>query len=199
MKKLLLIASALLAFSFFGCEQPSNSSTSDTGKSDVVDKLPDDSTGGDETTGGEETPTPEPTELVIFDPATYDGDTVEIDGEVFAVITVDGYSTTIEIDPLDCSSVSKFKAKLCAPEANANFNLTAKIADKDNADISSISLYGLVKEPTLCEAGFAKQESWNTVSETKLAAILQPMVQDSTANYAAQSGVVVYVGKITAE
>lgn len=140
-----------------------------------------------------------PVELVIFDPATYDGEKVEIGGETFAVLTVDGYNTTFEINPLDCSNVSKFKAKLCALEENANFNLTIKIADKDKADISSIPLYGLVKEPKLCEAGFAKKESWNTVSETKLAAILQPMVQDSTANYAAQSGVVVYVGKITAE
>ena len=180
MKKLLLIASALLAFSFFGCTPSTNP---DTSKSDSIK--------------------PEgtkPTELVIFDPATYDGDTVEIDGEVFAKITVDGYNTTIKIDlPLDCSSVSKFKAKLCAPEAKANFNLTAKIADKDNADISCISLYGLDKEPKLCEAGFAKKESWNTVSETKLATILQPMVQESKAPYAEQSGVVVYVGKITAE
>ena len=174
MKKLLLIASALLAFSFFGC-------TPSTGKSDAA------------------TPDAKPTELVIFDPATYDGETVNIDGEVFAVITVDGYNTKIEIDPLDCSSVSKFKAKLCAKEANANFNLTIKIADKDNADISSIPLYGLVKEPKLCEAGFAKKESWNTVSETKLAAILQPMVQESKDPYKEQSGVVVYVGKITAE
>ena len=46
MKKLLLIASALLAFGFFGCTQPSNP---DTGKSDVV-------VGGD-TTG----------EVVIFE------------------------------------------------------------------------------------------------------------------------------------
>ena len=50
MKKLLLIASALLAFSFFGCTQPSNP---DTGNSDVV-------TGGD-TTGDEVR------EVVIFD------------------------------------------------------------------------------------------------------------------------------------
>ena len=50
MKKILLIASALLAFSFFGCTQPSNP---DTGNSDVV-------TGGD-TTGDEVT------EVVIFE------------------------------------------------------------------------------------------------------------------------------------
>ena len=59
MKKLLLIASALLAFSFFGCEQPSNSTTPDTGKSDVVVDS------GDDTTGDEETPTPEP--IVVVD------------------------------------------------------------------------------------------------------------------------------------
>jgi len=179
MKKLLLIASALLAFTFFGCSNPSNSK-------DNSDPTPPEN--------------PDPTELVIFDPATYDGETVEIDGEVFAKITVDGYNTTIKIDPpLDCSSVSKFKAKLCAPEAKANFNLTAKIADKDNADISSISLYGLDKEPKLCEAGFAEKTNWNTLSETKLAAVLQPMVQDSLDGYKEQSNVVVYVGKITAE
>ena len=50
MKKLLLIASALLAFSFFGCTQSTNP---DTGNSDVV-------TGGD-TTGDEVT------EVVIFE------------------------------------------------------------------------------------------------------------------------------------
>ncbi len=66
MKKLLLIASALLAFSFFGCEQPSNPSTPDTGKSDVVDQLPADSTGGDETTG-DDTTGDEGTEVVVFE------------------------------------------------------------------------------------------------------------------------------------
>ena len=37
MKKLLLIASALLAFSFFGCNQPGSPSSPDTGKSDVIE------------------------------------------------------------------------------------------------------------------------------------------------------------------
>ena len=76
MKKLLLIASALLAFSFFGCTPSTNPSTPDTGKSDVVDQLPDDSTGGDETTGddttgddttGDDTTGDEGTEVVIFE------------------------------------------------------------------------------------------------------------------------------------
>ena len=40
MKKLLLIASALLAFSFFGCNQPSNPSSPDTGNSNIVTPKP---------------------------------------------------------------------------------------------------------------------------------------------------------------
>ena len=86
MKKLLLIASALLAFTFFGCEQPSNPSTPDTGKSDVVvdsgdDTTKDDDTTGDDTTGddttgddttgddttGDDTTGDEGTEVVIFE------------------------------------------------------------------------------------------------------------------------------------
>ena len=69
MKKLLLIASALLAFTFFGCEQPSNSTTPDTGKSDVVvgdDTTKDDDTTGDDTTG-DDTTGDEVTEVVIFE------------------------------------------------------------------------------------------------------------------------------------
>ena len=70
MKKLLLIASALLAFTFFGCEQPSNSTTPDTGKSDVVVDSGDDTT-GDDTTGddttGDDTTGDEVTEVVIFE------------------------------------------------------------------------------------------------------------------------------------
>lgn len=76
MKKLLLIASALLAFSFFGCNQPSNPSTPDTGKSDVIvdsgdDATKDDDTTGDDTTGddttGDDTTGDEGTEVVLFE------------------------------------------------------------------------------------------------------------------------------------
>ena len=55
MKKLLLIASALLAFTFFGCTPSTNP---DTGKSDVVvgdDTTKDDDTTGDDTTGDDTT------------------------------------------------------------------------------------------------------------------------------------------------
>ena len=61
MKKLLLIASALLAFSFFGCNQPSNPSSPDTGKSDVIVDSGDDTSKDDDTTGDEGT------EVVVFE------------------------------------------------------------------------------------------------------------------------------------
>ena len=109
MKKLLLIASALLAFSFFGCDQPSNSTTPDTGKSDIVvdsgdDTTKDDDTTGDDTTGddttgddttgddttgddttgddttGDDTTGDEVTEVVIFDtPQEKSGDVNNFD------------------------------------------------------------------------------------------------------------------------
>ena len=199
MKKLLVLLGILAAFSFVACNKeadPVNPPASDpienpTDTPDVPD-TPDTPDTPDE---------PEvPAEIVLFDPANYDGEKIEIGGETFAKVTVDGYDTTFPISPaIDCSGVTTFKAKLCAPEANANFNLSVKIADKDNADISAIPLYGLVTEPKDCKAGFSEKQSWNTVSETKLAAILQPMVQDSTAGYKEQSGVIVYIGKIIAE
>ena len=190
MKKLINIAAVLLAASmiFVGCSNGVAAPGSNNGGSGSGNEA-----GG---SGNGETPS---NELVIFDPAKYTGEKIQIDGETFAVFNVDGYNTTFDFNSVDCSGVSKFKAKLCAKVENNDFKLGVKIADKDNHDISSIELVGLVTKPKLCEAGFAKKESWNTLSETKLATRIQPMVQDSADNYKAQSDVVVYVGKITAE
>ena len=117
MKKLLLIASALLAFTFFGCEQPSNPSTSDTGKSDVVvdsgdDTNKDDDTTGDDTTGddttgddttgddttGDDTTGDEGTEVIIFDtPQESSGnvDNFDITAEKFAEYIASGKNTVV--------------------------------------------------------------------------------------------------------
>lgn len=138
-------------------------------------------------------------ELVLFDPTNYNGEVIEKDGEKYAKITVDGYNTTISITPVDCSEVTTFKVKMYAEEENANFNLTLGIKDSGYADISSPVLYGVGNIPKEATAAFAEKTDWNTVSETKIAAVIQPMVQDNKNNYAAQSGVVVYIGKIVAE
>lgn len=193
MKKLLLIASALLAFSFFGCEQPSNSTTSDTGKSDVVvdsgdDANKDDDTTGDDTTGEEDT---KPTELVIFDPATYDGDTVEINGEKFVKITVDGFNTWFDINEVDCSGYNKIIAKMCAPEYHDDKQCYLGVYTSDWGNVApGLAMLPIPSTPTDVEAEIAPD--YTTVSR------IQPMVQ-STTDWSGVSGVVVYIGKITAK
>lgn len=139
-------------------------------------------------------------EKVLFDPATFEGETIELDGELYAVVTVDGYNTTFKIDPaVDCSAVSSFKAKMCAKETNAQYNFTVKIADESGADISSMNYYNVESTPKVCSAGYAEKTNWNSVSETNIATTLQPMVQDSANGYAAVSDFVVYIGKVYAE
>ena len=72
------------------------------------------------------------------------------------------------------------------------------ISDKDNADISSITMKPVVATATETSAGVAVKTDWNKVSSTMLCEVVQPMVQ-STEDYSAMSNVVVYIGKIIAE
>lgn len=77
MKKILALLGILAAFSFVACNN------NNTGTSDAVD------TGNNEAT-----------EVVIFDPATYEGEGVEIvdlDDEKFAKVVVDGYNSYITL------------------------------------------------------------------------------------------------------
>ena len=159
-KKLLLIASALLAFSLFGCSNQSNPK--------------------------DETPS---NELVIFDPATYDGEKVEIAGETFAVFTVDGYSTYFKIDPVDCSAATEISAKVCGKEADSGKQFLVGIKNSDYKDVTSIAMNPIVDTPTVLTG---------KIGDIKTVEVIQPMVQ-STADWSAQRGVVVYVGKITAK
>ena len=170
MKKLLLIASALLAFSFFGCTPSTNP---DTGKSDAA------------------TPEAKPTELVIFDPATYDGDTVEIDGETFVKITVNGFSTWFDINEVDCSGYNKIIAKMCAPEYHDDKQCYLGVYTSDwNSVAPGLAMQPILSTPTDVEAKIATD--YTTVSR------IQPMVQ-STTDWSEVNGVVVYIGKITAK
>ena len=186
MKKLLVLLGILAAFSFVACNKeadPVNPPASDpienpTDTPDVPDT---------------------PAEIVLFDPANYDGDTIEIDGEKFAKLTVDGYNTHFPITAIDCSKYKKFTAKLAGAEDDAGLQLNVVIKDASFGDIATISMKPIAKEAkSYVKEGFDEKTAWNTVSETKIAANIQPMVQDTTA-YQPQSGVVVYIGKIIAE
>lgn len=146
---------------------------------------------GNEGNPGDETPEPEP-----------DG-VVEIYGEKYYRVTPKGYNTTIDDffdgDGIDLSGKTKFKAVMFGEKANAAVNFTIKLADKDNADISSIPMYQISAEPTEKEAGVAVEQGWNTVSETFLCTRIQPMVQDGVEPWGVRDDTTVYIGKITAE
>lgn len=176
MKKLLLIASALLAFTFFGCEQPSNSTSN---KLWILQRF---------TFGGDEE---KPTELVIFDPATYDGDTVEINGEKFVKITVDGFGTWFDINEVDCSGYNKIIAKMCAPEYHDDKAYFLGVKTSDWGDVApDLYMRPILSTPTDVESKIAPD--YTTVSR------IQPMVM-STTDGSGVNGVVVYIGKITAK
>ena len=162
---------------------------------------------GGQTGGGTEKPDDNVKVITVFDPATYSGkvgEVVEKDGVKYLKVKPDGYNTTIgdffDGDGIDLSGKTKFKAVMFGEKANAAVNFAIKLADKDNADISSIYMYQISAEPTEKEAGVAKKESWgNTVSETFLCAKIQPMVQDGEEPYGVRNDTTVYIGKITAE
>ena len=144
---------------------------------------------------------PEP--ITVFDPATYTGDAgkvVDKEGAKYLEITVNGYGTTIGLDPaVDLKGKTKFKAVMFGEKDNADLQFVVKLADADNGDISSITMASISKSPSTEEAGVSEKQDWNTISETFLCAVIQPMVQDKTAGYGATSGNTVYIGKITAE
>ena len=144
--------------------------------------------------------------ITVFDPATYSGkvgEVVDKDGVKYLKVTPSGYNTTIDDffdgDGINLSGKTKFKAVMFGEKANAAVNFTIKLADKDNADISSIAMYQISAEPTEKEAGVAEQQSWNTVSETFLCARIQPIVQDGESPWGERDDTTVYIGKITAE
>ena len=151
--------------------------------------------------GGDDTE--KPGVITVFDPAKYTGNAgkvVDKDGAKYLEITVDGYNTTIGLDPaVDLKGKTKFKAVMFGEKDNADLQFIVKLADADNGDISSITMASISKSPSEEEAGVAEKQDWNTISETFLCAVIQPMVQDKTAGYGATSGNTVYIGKITAE
>ena len=200
MKKIWMLALLAAGFAMvIGCSNGSSDSASgDDGSSG--------GNGGGQTSGTEKPSDPAGDDKVVtvFDPATYTGDAGKVldgpDGAKYLEITVDGYKTTIGVNSVNLVGKTKFKCTMYGKEANADYNFVIKLADGDNADISTIPMYdGIVTTPTAKEAGVAEKTDWNEVSETMICTYIQPMVQDAKNGYSAQSGVVVYIGKIIAE
>lgn len=154
---------------------------------------------------GEDTENPDDdvNEVIIFDPEDYTGDEGEKvvrDGVTYLKITVDEWNIVINVNPINLVDKTKFKCTMYGEEPNADYQFKIKLADSAYDDISNIEMNGIVTTPTEIEAGVAEKTEWNKVSETFLCDRIQPVVLDSSIEgWPAQSGVVVYIGKITAE
>ena len=147
---------------------------------------------------------PNPSGLnLIFDPATYTGDigkVVEIDGEAYLRLTVDGYNTSLNIEPIDLSLNETFYGTIFGEYVDSTLSPCIELRDSDWNSISYLPgyTYCLTDYPITLSAGVAEEESWRTISESKKCSIIQIYVQ-STSDWQAQSDITVYLGKIYAE
>lgn len=138
-------------------------------------------------------------ETVIFEPGVTPakgGQVVEIDGVKYFKVKCYGYDTSFKIPAIDCSAFTEFEATVLVDKENEKFQAVIGIKDKGFADIASPQIEGLALEAKTAIVGPAKKESWNTISKTKIAETIQPMVQDMKAfspqNYT------IYIGKVVA-
>ena len=187
MKKLLVLVGILAAFSLMGCgDDPVNPPASDP----VVDDTP--------------------TEVVIFDPATYEGEGVEIvdlDGEKFAKVVVEGYNSYIKLPAvLKDLAITKVKGKVKAEAGSATGTKQwavqfMTVENKSQAAAFGDQTFNVVKEYT---SNYGETFNFIDYNNGGVAATgsnevesLQVYVQDSS--YQAVSGAIMYVGKIIGE
>ena len=184
MKKLLALLGILATFSMVACNN------NNTGTSDAVDN---------ENNGGS-------AEVVIFDPATYSADDVEIveiEGEKFAKVVVDGYKSRIVLPEvlkdLSITTISgKIKAEkgdssaiqwavqfMTVEEASQAAAFNGNAFDKVNTYDSKWGTdFSFIDYNNGAVQAFGKNECES----------IQVYAQDSS--YGAVSGAIMYVGKI---
>ena len=183
MKKLLVLLGILTAFTLVSC-----------GGSDTSDPVTPDS--NDSTT-----------EVVIFDPAAYEGETIDIDGEKFAKVVVDGYNSYIKLPAvLKDLAITKVKGKVKAEAGTAAGTKQWAVQFMTVEKASQAAAFGdqtfnVVKEYTSNYGEAFNFIDYNNggVSATGSNEVesLQVYVQDSS--YQAVSGAIMYVGKIIGE
>ena len=184
MKKLLALLGILAAFSFVACNN----------EADPVPPASD--------------PVDTPTEVVIFDPATYTAEGVEIvdiDGEKFAKVVVDGYNSTIKLpEVLKDLAITSVTGKVKVEKGDASpiqwaVQFMNEAADKQAAAFGGMKDFDVVKEYTSPWAADFSYTDWNNGGATAYGvnecAGIQVYAQDS--NYQAVVGAIMYVGKIT--
>lgn len=138
-------------------------------------------------------------EVVIFEPGVTEvkgGEVVTIKGEKYLKIKVNGYNTTFDVPEVDVSKCTTFEVKVFA-DTPKDWQTTIAIKDGSFWDVSNPQVSSITTEAQLASAGFAKKESWNNVSKTKIAKTIQPMLQEKK-GWSPQN-LVIYIGKIVAK
>ena len=139
-------------------------------------------------------------DVVIFEPGVTPakgGQVVEIDGQKYFKIKCYGYDTSFKIPAVDCSNFTEYEAVIYVDKENLKWQATLGIKDAGYADIASPCATELKVEPQTVKVGPAKQESWNKLSKSKKAEMIQPMVQDNSGAYNPHN-YTLYIGKIVA-
>ncbi len=188
MKKLLVLVGILAAFSLMGCPKDPKDPVNPPASDPVVDT---------------------PTEVVIFDPATYEGEGVEIvdlDGEKFAKVVVNEYKSIIKLpEVLKDLEIASVTGKVKVEKGDASpiqwaVQFMNEAEDKQAAAFGGMKDFDVVKEYTSKWGTDFSYTDYSTVSPTTAYGVnecagIQVYAQDS--NYQAVVGAIMYVGKIT--
>ncbi len=139
-------------------------------------------------------------DTVIFEPgvtAAKGGQVVEIDGTKYFKVKCYGYDTSIRIPAVDCSAFKEFEATVYCEKENLKWQVTIALKDSGYADVALPCATELKTEKQTVTCPPAVQESWNKLSKTKIAEVIQPMIQDNAAPFNPHNGTI-YIGKIVA-
>lgn len=106
-------------------------------------------------------PTENPTDPGDKTPETEPDGVVEIDGEKYYRVTVDGYKTTIGLDPaVDLKGKTKFKAVMFGEKDNADLQFVVKLADADSMERFLLSSWPLYQKAQVKKKpGFLRNKS----------------------------------------
>ena len=92
---------------------------------------------------------------------------------------------------------TEFEASGYVEKENLKYQVVFSIKDASWGDISNPTIKGLKVEKQTVTAEHEIQQSWNKLSKTDIAAMIQPMVQDAKEPFNPHN-YTIYIGKIVA-
>ena len=139
-------------------------------------------------------------DIVVFEPGVTPakgGQVVEVAGETYFKIKCFGYDTSFKIPEVDLNGCTEFEASGYVEKENLKYQVVFSIKDASWGDISNPTIKGLKVEKQTVTAEHEIQQSWNKLSKTDIAAMIQPMVQDAKEPFNPHN-YTIYIGKIVA-